>query len=689
LYYEFSEIFQPHTKEKIGKKIEKAVRLVNNSSLREAESILLEIEKEELPGKEKAYLLLGMLYKSKGSYQTAADYLKKAADNYPLLSDYALKLLADVYIVLDQYDSVVETAKQINNSLLLKDAKKFEITALLALKKEEEAVDALSRYIKEYPEDWDYKFNLASLLKDRRDTDKAVSIFKDIFINAVPLSDEARNELKVLEADIFTKKETLERAGNLYTQHDYKKAEAAYKRVLNDADSQEKGRIIYKIAMCQFRQKKYDQSAISFGLLGSPKSMYWRARSYYRIDDRQGFERTKIEFEKKYPGSSYLALVLLMEADELRRQGKVRTADGIYKKVLARFPKKAEDALWGLGWMNYSSGDYQKALGYFSKLNSYVKSREYYKYLYWEARTKKRLSENCILREAVQGSSKSNDVCGKGKNNFYSRLPSDESYYGYLIKLNSLAHELADKVEISQPVRPEGEAYLRIEALSLLGMKDDAVVEIVDSLKRVKKREEFLYLGYMAVQLNEYKEVIAFAEPRREKEFLPYSYPLGYWDVVKEAAESERLDAHLVTALIREESRFDPMVVSWAGAIGLMQLIPSTAYRLKDDARVHLNDKSELQDPEKNILLGVHYLSQLVSEFEDVPLAIAAYNAGERVLRNWISRFNKNNIIEFIENIPYKETRRYVKKVLKSYWQYRVINGLTINAPPSICNGKC
>jgi soluble lytic murein transglycosylase len=181
------------------------------------------------------------------------------------------------------------------------------------------------------------------------------------------------------------------------------------------------------------------------------------------------------------------------------------------------------------------------------------------------------------------------------------------------------------------------------------------------------------------VKLGAYKEVIAFAEPKNEKEFLPYSYPPGYWETVTRAAESNNLDAYLIAALIREESRFDPEVVSWAGAVGLMQLMPYTADRLKKDMNISLKDRSQLKDPQKNILLGSYYLSQLISEFKELPLALAAYNAGKYRLKQWMSLFNSGDLVEFTENIPYRETRKYVQKVLKSYWQYRAINGLLVN----------
>ena len=184
----------------------------------------------------------------------------------------------------------------------------------------------------------------------------------------------------------------------------------------------------------------------------------------------------------------------------------------------------------------------------------------------------------------------------------------------------------------------------------------------------------------MAMHLEKYKDIIYHAEPKDEKVFLPYSYPLAYWDIIQKAAESGGVDAYLVAALIREESRFDRKAVSWAGAIGLMQLMPSTAKRIKGDAGVNIKNAQDLFDPGKNILIGTHYLSGLINEFNELPIAIMSYNAGENKVTKWLEKYYKDDINEFIENVPYKETRNYVKKVLKSYWQYRSINGFPISA---------
>jgi soluble lytic murein transglycosylase len=318
---------------------------------------------------------------------------------------------------------------------------------------------------------------------------------------------------------------------------------------------------------------------------------------------------------------------------------------------------------------------------------SYEKSENYYKYLYWNARSNEKATEEC-LKKTVSLQFNNRGVCDGEGNNFFSGLPSDSSFYGYLIKMRSSSHALTDRIEVSKPVKPVGEVYERIEVLALLGLRDEAVNEIIDLLKRNMNKNDFLYLGYKAMQLGEYRKIISFAEKETDREFLPYSFPFGFGDIIEEAVDSRGVDKYLVAAVIREESRFDPDAVSWAGAMGLMQLMPATAYKVKKDIKLSLKDSSEIHDVNKNILLGTHYLSILIKEFKEIAYAIAAYNAGENALKRWMAKYNKNDIVEFIENIPYKETRLYVKKVLRSYWRYRTMNGLSVEGPQIVAQGR-
>ena len=658
--------------------IKKATEIINQYINREGEQLLLDIIKNDQPGKEKALFLLGRLYKEEKAFDRAEEYLLKAYEAYPLLNDYVLKSLLEVYIATGRYKKVIETAPLIKSSLLMPNAKNAAISSLLILGMDKEAIIAMSDYIRNYPDDWEAKLTLATLLNIEGEINESISLYKDIYLNAVPLSKNALSELKVLEADNFSREEILKRADNLFDQHLYRKAEDEYNEVLKTAvNNEEKYILINSIAMCQFRTKRYDESAKSFGLIDTPEAMYWQARSFFRTNNHDAFSKIKTTLEEKYPDDKHIALLLLMEAEEFQRRGKSFSAASNYKDIIKRFPNEAENAFWGLGWMNYINGDYKTALNYFSELAAYEDSKDFYKYLFWEAKAKENIFHECKKLMESHMTTDSSIKCNSEEVNSFHGLPSDESYYGYLIKLRT-SYAVPDKITMLKPDMPVNETNNRIDALSSLGMKDDAANEVANALKTAGTNEDILYLGFMAMSLGKYKDIIYHAEPKDEKEFLPYSYPLAYWDMISKAAEKGKMDAYLVAALIREESRFDPEVVSWAGAVGLMQLMPSTARRITKDAGIIIDIDQGLFDPENNILLGTYYLASLINEFNELPIAIISYNAGENIVNKWLEKYYKDDISEFIENIPYKETRRYVKKVLKSYWQYRSINGLPI-----------
>jgi soluble lytic murein transglycosylase len=671
----------------------KAVNLINSKSYKEAEDILLNFVGDTL-WQEKTYFLLGRLYKEQGSFDKAEKYLRKYAEPKFLLKDYTLKLLTDIYIAKEEFDKALEAARQIQNKTLLQKAKQSEITALLALKQEETLVKVLSQYIKEYPMEWDPRFLLAQLLKNI-EKDKAISLFKDLYINATPLAGDALKELKAINADTFTLDELLRRADSLFEKSNFQRAEEAYREILKKIDNSMRdkpltlnSKLLFSIGMCQFRQKRYNIAAKNFGLVESPEAMFWQAKALYRIDDIEGFNGVIRQFERVYAKDRYLAELLLILADEKRRTGELNEAEEIFKRVLNEFPERAENALWGLGWMNYTNGNYKKSEKNFSKLTSFTKSNG--QYLYWAAKSREMLSKDCTTQKInlnmEDGTNKGgeeefpseNNICSDGGNDAYGALLQDTSYYGFLAKARLNKLNVFDKIEIPKVRMPEGETYKRIEMLKFVGMNKEAIEEIKMALKSTKGSGEFKYLGQMAIELGEYKSIIYMVEDIPNEEFLPFSYPLGFWDIVKDAAESRGVDPYLVVAMIREESRFDPQAVSTAGAVGLMQLMSFTAHRVKEELKIELMDNSGLYDVKKNIFIGTHYLSLLIKEFKDIPLAIAAYNAGENALKKWLPNSNYKGIEEFIEDIPYWETRNYVKKVLKSYWQYRAMNGLPI-----------
>jgi soluble lytic murein transglycosylase len=153
------------------------------------------------------------------------------------------------------------------------------------------------------------------------------------------------------------------------------------------------------------------------------------------------------------------------------------------------------------------------------------------------------------------------------------------------------------------------------------------------------------------------------------------AYPRGYWPIVQRYAQQEGLDPFLVTALIREESAFAPRVISSAGAKGLMQLMPQTAEQTVRGRSARAVPAAPLEDPEVNIRIGTMHLADLLRDYGgNLRLSLAAYNAGAAQVRRWQERYGFADEEEITEDIPYTETRNYVKRVLGSYHRYTGLN---------------
>lgn len=144
------------------------------------------------------------------------------------------------------------------------------------------------------------------------------------------------------------------------------------------------------------------------------------------------------------------------------------------------------------------------------------------------------------------------------------------------------------------------------------------------------------------------------------------AYPQEYVEYVTKYAEEYEVDQLLIFAIIKAESDFNPQAKSHNNAKGLMQLMDNTAIELSKQAEI------DLYDPETNIRLGTYYFSQLLEKYNhQVGLALAAYNAGMGNVNNWIERGTIQADGSDLENIPYKETNMYVRRILNDYEMYQ------------------
>jgi soluble lytic murein transglycosylase len=338
-------------------------------------------------------------------------------------------------------------------------------------------------------------------------------------------------------------------------------------------------------------------------------------------------------------------------AGDKRRAGDYSEAMKLYGDVLAKFPADEEEALWGIGWTCFLSGEYRKAKDAFAKLAAKYDDP---KYRYWQARSLEALGE---------------DAGG-----LFSQLSRvDNNYYAFMSQLRGKGELIPVTLSETSFDMPVGQQWMsRVVALIELEMPKEAVYELTCSAKNIESQSDLLFIVARLYELGEYRKAVGLATK------MPYSarlhrywYPLAYWDDVNRAAKRHDLDPLVVLSVIREESRFDADARSVAGARGLMQIMPQTAYRLDRSLKLGLHKDSQIYDAGMNISLGVFYLKSLSTEFRSTAHALAAYNAGEAAVRRWEQEGSYKNADEFIEDIPYAETRNYVKKVLTSYFQYR------------------
>lgn len=231
----------------------------------------------------------------------------------------------------------------------------------------------------------------------------------------------------------------------------------------------------------------------------------------------------------------------------------------------------------------------------------------------------------------------------------------------------------------------------RAEKLLMLGMKDEAACEIKeiptqdsDSNRQLAKAI-FQYaagdwLGAVRIYQNLPKS-FRVALPRGMERVL---FPRTFGPLVQQYAEKLDVDPSYVNAIIRQESVFNPRAQSQVGARGLMQLMPQTARMearaLRSDyvapeKRHNITqlqkDESVLNDPETNIALGVQHVHRLFQKYKNPVFVLTSYNANPRATERWIQNIDSNDMVVFIERIPYRETRSYVKLVMRNYFYYK------------------
>ena len=619
-----------------------------------------------------------------------ADWLyAQLAQRHPIVGDHAGLRRARLQLSKGRALEARQIASQVLKDFLASPlrAELHQIVgeALIALRDEVGAREAWAAALAETT-DHDQR---AALLRrvarseERSGEDRAAAITWRLLWYAHPASaeaDQASHRLDVIEAYLG---ETLRRASDWRRRGDRffrlrmnDEALEAYDRALAMGLSKsERRRTRKQRAQTLFRMRRYAAAVEAFETLPqSDDTPIWLARSMARADRVPeaiaAFEKLASRRGPHRLRAHYLAALLLDGRDR-------GTEARLHFEILAQDPGHdglARASLWQLGWGDFRHGRYARAAQRFESLAAATDNEiDQLRPIYWRARA----------LEAVDRGEEANELFAS------LALGYPLSYYGWRARdraTPALSKRVVPPHEIElgrAGLRPSELARVRI--LMSAGLVEAGAEESALLTRRAKGLDDRVALARLLTSAGDYNRAqrvivdayttsLARGPVAGLEELWWYAWPFAFSGHVKAATRGDGdVDPELVYSIMREESGYRPKVISPVGARGLLQIMRETGTQLAGRAGRADFDVDDLFDPGMNIELGSFYLGELSRRFPTrISASIASYNAGPRVVANWIEGDSRPDD-EWVESIPYSQTRGYVKRVMRSLQAYRLL----------------
>ena len=246
------------------------------------------------------------------------------------------------------------------------------------------------------------------------------------------------------------------------------------------------------------------------------------------------------------------------------------------------------------------------------------------------------------------------------KSSYYGFLAADKLKREYRITQENAANDGVDE----DAFLAENPHMLRARELFFLDRLVDAKREWFQAL-RYLDQDQIKQAATLASRWQWHDSAIRTVAKTEHRSDYSLRFPMPYRQQVLKQAQARKLDPSLIYGVMRRESLFDPLARSSVGALGLMQLMPSTARSMASSLGMKKPRQSDILHVENNIRFGTHYLRKVMNRFDNnVALAAAAYNAGPSNVKRWLPRDKNMSADLWVETVPYKETRNYVQAVL-------------------------
>ena len=411
------------------------------------------------------------------------------------------------------------------------------------------------------------------------------------------------------------------------------------------------------------------------------RQLYWQARMWRKKNDEHPMAKVVKQISKKYPSSDAHEDILLEISRAYKGNNKDEVAEIWWKKLLKNFPKRrsGEIAAWELAWYHYQQNNWETSLKYINDgLRNGINNPEVAaKFVYWQGKL-------AVLEKKQERAQRIfNNLLSWYPNTFYGmlalrtmsslvpkKIPYKEKDYWHDNPPELKANEERTELEFAEFVMAAGDGNIGAKHIrNLVDLKSPKELIWKSSLVLDEYGE---YRSLQTIVVNHYLGDLKRI-PIQDQQVWTFAYPRPYWMDVQNFSKNAGIDPYLALAIMREESLYQADVVSPASARGLMQLMPYTGKRVAKIIGLQLKDEKDLFDPKINIQLGTSYLGQISKRFGEVIQIAGSYNAGPGRMKEWLKRFPDRDLDEFVESIPYIETRNYVKRVFRTHQLYKAI----------------
>jgi soluble lytic murein transglycosylase len=651
-----------------------------------------------------AWLVVGYAHILDHDYAKAIDPLNRAKPNAGDLGDYVNFYLGSSYLQTGQTAEAIaalgEFDKTYPDSLLIRDVHVVYANALLGAGRPGEAIAVLEK--DREPTRAEVELALGRAYAASGEREKAANILRNLYFT-MPLSQEASQadeELKKLAAFSPLPPPSLDmrrtRADLLAKGKRFSDAAEEYRALVDQVSPPERPELQLTLAVALRRagQNKEAKKVLDAIPSSTPEMNAQRLFNLAEVaraeDDDDGFLRLLAQLRQEASTSPWMEQALLSEGNVYLLKRDYDRAIESYGELQQRFPEgsRASYAHWKVAWLSLRQGKNAEAKNAFEQqIALYPASAEVPAALYWRGRLAEEDNDPGMARAYYQ------KLSGRFQNYYYGELArarlrqlkqeDDPTHYALLDRVPPIS----SNAKVTEDEAPSDN--LRVQKAELL--ENGALVEFaVRELQAAAEEEKGNWLpaakarfyqdaGRYDMAIETLKRTVpkyfALDLPSLPRTYWEGLFPKPYWTDLKKSSSENALDPYLVASLIRQESAFNPNAVSNKNAVGLMQLLPKVGKGVAKQEKIKHFSPTQLFTPSMNLQLGTRYFRSMVDKFGAFEYALAAYNAGSDRVQDWQGYGKYRDVQEFVESIPFTETREYVQAIMRNANLYRQLYG--------------